>query len=260
MKKSFHSALSSSPAPLAFLGAVPTLTHGTRAGLSPSQGQQLLLTPWPRSRALLAQNTLAQEQCHGLQARQLRCSHGFPGPTKRRRLLFVPGYNYKDGNNWPGQPNQTHHQKALCIPKPSKLQWCRETSRVGCVFLGKRWQLGGGQAGTLSSRAWSTPVPSTHMGICHLLLGEKKLQNDPISLMHCKFQGRIMLGSSAGVVVVELQSLGDSGCLEMRHHAGTGPQPTPGVPGQWQHPSSFCLPTKARGARALPRLAGKAHE
>lgn len=98
-------------------------------------------------------------------------------------------------------------------------------------------------------------------GNMSLTSGKKKLQNEPISLMHCKFQGRIMLGSSACVVVVvELQSLGDSGCLEMRHHAGTGPQPTPGVPGQWQHLSSFWLPTKARGARALPRLAGKAHE
>lgn len=99
---------------------------------------------------------------------------------------------------------------------------------------------------------------STHMGICHLLL-EKKPQNEPISLMHCKFQGRIMLGSSVHVVV-ELQSLGDSGCLEMRHHSGTGPQPTPGVPGQWQHPSSFWLPTKAGGARPLPHRTGKAHQ
>lgn len=35
MKKSLHSTLSSSPAPLAFLNAVPTLTHGTRTGPSP---------------------------------------------------------------------------------------------------------------------------------------------------------------------------------------------------------------------------------
>lgn len=91
------------------------------------------------------------------------------------------------------------------------------------------------------------------------LTSGKKIQNEPISLMHCKFQGRIMLGSFARVVV-ELQSLGDSGCLEMRHHTGTGPQPTPGVPGQRQHPSSFWLPTKAGGARALPHRAGKAHE
>lgn len=91
---------------------------------------------------------------------------------------------------------------------------------------------------------------------------EKKIQNEPISLMHCKFQGRIMLGSCAGVVavVVELQSLGDSGCLEMRNRASTGPRPTPGVPGQGQHPSSSWLPTKARGVRALPHCSGEAHE
>lgn len=66
--------------------------------------------------------------------------------------------------------------------------------------------------------------------------------------MHCKFQGRIMLGSSAHVVVVvELQSLGDSGCLEMRHHTGTGPQPTPGVPGSTPAPSASQQKPEGRG-------------
>lgn len=60
--------------------------------------------------------------------------------------------------------------------------------------------------------------------------------------------------------MVKLWSLGDSGCLEMRHHAGTGPRPTRGVPGQWQHPSSFLLQMKAEEARALPHRAEKAHE
>lgn len=76
------------------------------------------------------------------QARQLRCSHGFPGPTKRHQLP-VPGYNYKDGNSWLGQPNQSHHQKALPVPKPSKLQWCREPPRVDAFF----WERDGSGGG-----------------------------------------------------------------------------------------------------------------
>lgn len=153
MKKSLHSSLRSSPNPLAFLGAVPTLTHSTRTGPSPSQGQQLLLT-MAKVQCSPPQNTLAQEQCHGLQAKQLRYSHGLPGPTKR---LPVPGYNYKDRNNSPGQPNQTRPQKALPVPKPSKLQWCRGTSRVDEFFL----ERDGSRAGDRQEH--SAPAPGARL-------------------------------------------------------------------------------------------------
>lgn len=115
MKKSLHSSPRSTPAPLAFLSAVPAPTCSAGTSPSPSRGQQLLLTV-AKIQHSPPQTTLAQERCHGLQARQLRCSHVFPGPTERHQL-HMPGYNYKDGNNLPGQPHQTHHQKSLVHPQ-----------------------------------------------------------------------------------------------------------------------------------------------
>lgn len=169
MKKSLHSSPHSTPAPLAFLSA---RSAGTSP--SPTRGQQLSLIV-AKIQCSPPQTTLAftQERCHRLRARQLRCSHIFPGRTERH-WLRVPGYNYKDGNNLPGQPHQSHHQKALSVPKPSRAQAVRRSSGVD-EFLRKRWQPGRGQPGMLSSRAWSTPIPSTHMGICHLLLRKKTL-------------------------------------------------------------------------------------
>lgn len=75
----------------------------------------------------------------------------------KRHRLPVPGYNYKDGNDRPGQPNQTHHQKALPVPKPSKLQWCRETSRVDGCF----WGRDGSRAGERQERC--APAPGARL-------------------------------------------------------------------------------------------------
>lgn len=60
---------------------------------------------------------------------------------------------------------------------PQVLEWCRGTLG-GMSFLERDGSQARGQPGMLSSRNWSTPVPSTHVRTCHLLL-EKQYQMSP---------------------------------------------------------------------------------
>lgn len=174
MKKSLHSSPRSTPVPLAFLHAMPAPTRSAR--------DQPISLPRPAALADCGQNpTLtspnhprpcpgAMPQAPGQAAEMLT---RFPRPYQKalaaRARLQLQEWEQLA---WPTPPNSSP-KNLFHIPNPSRAQGERRSSGVD-EFPGKRWQLGG----MLSSRTWSMPVPSTHMGIRHLLLEKKNKKNE----------------------------------------------------------------------------------